>query len=124
MAIKDAGPFIYMHSVPEKLDNELTGVYHQHFIARGISSLSYGGNNPRRGEKLPISVSAEESYAWKAKLPLSGRVRVNVSEEGISIYWDTPDNMSYSQANSELRIVLNDILREFDRLTRLKQTFK
>lgn len=122
----DAGPFIYRHTVPEKLTQKVTETFLPYLKGRSIEKIQFGKKNAHVSQKVPAIVEAEAVEEWLISNPSTGPVLLNVDlDDGeISIYWDVPEDMPFDQSFSMLSQTLWDILVQYDQIIKVQNTYQ
>jgi len=123
----DSGPFIYRHSVPEKLTNKFTEELYPYLKGRDIKSIKFGLKKAHPSEKIPVVVSADDSKEeWLMNNANTGPVLIvtDLESNNVSIYWDVPQDMAFEQSYSLMRQSMSDILTQYDQIANVQNTYK
>lgn len=122
----DSGPFIYRHSVPDKLTQQVTETFMPYFSGRGIDRIRFGKKNAHISQKVPAIVKSGDVEEWLMNNPNAGPVllRVNQRLKTVSVFWDVPEDMPFDQSSRLLTQTLWDILVQYDQILRVKGTYQ
>ena len=122
----DSGPFIYRHSVPDKLESQVAKDFLPYLRGREIESIRFGQKNAHQSEKVPVEVNAHEEESWLINNTNTGPVLIKAGQENdaISIYWDVPEDMPLDQSYSLLADTVWNILIQYDQIRNVQHTYE
>jgi len=122
----DSGPFIYRHSVPDKLEFQIAKDFLPYLRGREIKSMRFGQKNAHQSKKVPVEVNAQEEESWLINNTNTGPVFIKADQEkdAISIYWDVPEDMPFDQSYSLLTDTMWDILIQYDQIRNVQHTYE
>lgn len=122
----DAGPMIYRHSVPEKLEQKMKEMFMPYLEGRKIKSIRFGSKRAHISQNVPVKVeSSGVVEEWLITNANTGPVLINVSsDDEITIHWDVPEDMPFDQSFNLIAQNLWDILIQYDQIMKVQGTYK
>ena len=121
----DAGPFIYRHTVPEKLAESFNKQFFPYLEGRNITNIRFGRKNAHVRDKVPVAIDANERQEWLISNMSTGVVVITVSleDKATTIYWNVPQDMPFDDAFNLLSQSMWDILTQYDQIMNVQSSY-
>ena len=123
----DAGPLIYRHSVPNKLEMRIREKFKPYLQSRSIESIRFGSKSAHISDKISVEVETVESTEeWLIANPNTGPVLIIFEKDKgeVKIHWDVPEDMPFDQSITLISDNLWDILVQYDQYMVVQRTYR